>query len=111
MCYGLGAWCLSTWKVSLVMLRAVETFWEIFRICKTPGFLQHSWRLSIGDSHEKSSDLQHAMSGISPVGDIQKPPYSGLTTPVSFSFSSPDIRPWALCLPRLLGPRRRDRAR
>src|SRR6516165_1798656 len=51
MCYGSGAWCLSTWKVSLVMLRAVETFWEIFRICKTPGFLQHSWRLSIGDSH------------------------------------------------------------
>src|SRR5262245_27277352 len=51
MCYGSGSWCLSTWKVSLVMLRAVETFWEIFRICKTPGFLQHSWRLSIGDSH------------------------------------------------------------
>src|SRR5262245_33297636 len=50
MCYGSGSWCLSTWKVSLVMLRAVETFWEIFRICKTPGFLQHSWRLSIGDS-------------------------------------------------------------
>src|SRR5262250_3008075 len=52
MCYGLGSWCLSTWKVSLVMLRAVETFWEIFRICKTPGFLQHSWRLSIGDSYK-----------------------------------------------------------
>src|SRR6516162_7356425 len=51
MCYGSGSWCLSTWKVSLVMLRAVETFWEIFRICKTPGFLQHSWRLSIGDSY------------------------------------------------------------
>jgi hypothetical protein len=34
------------------MLRAVETFWEIFRICKTPGFLQHSWRLSIGDSYD-----------------------------------------------------------
>src|SRR5262247_4232732 len=50
-CYGSGSWCLSTWKVSLVMLRAVETFWEIFRICKTPGFLQHSWRLSIGDSY------------------------------------------------------------
>lgn len=42
------------------MLRAVETFWEIFRICKTPGFLQHSWRLSIGDSYEEDifiSDL------------------------------------------------------
>src|SRR6516162_5223369 len=38
----------------LVMLRAVETFWEIFRICKTPGFLQHSWRLSIGDSYRRA---------------------------------------------------------
>jgi hypothetical protein len=35
------------------MLRAVETFWEIFRICKTLGFLQHSWRLRIWDSEEK----------------------------------------------------------
>ena len=32
------------------MLRAVETFWEIFRDCKTLGFLQQSWRLSIWDS-------------------------------------------------------------
>ena len=31
-----------------VMLHAVETFWEIFRDCKTLGFLQRSWRLSIG---------------------------------------------------------------
>src|SRR5262247_2455121 len=56
-CYGSGSWCLSTWKVSLVMLRAVETFWEIFRICKTPGFLQHSWRLSIGDSYKAARNI------------------------------------------------------
>src|SRR5262249_44116606 len=64
MCYGSGSWCLSTWKVSLVRLRAVETFWEIFRICKTPGFLQHSWRLSIGDSYRKR---YHQSSGRDPL--------------------------------------------
>src|SRR5262245_35557199 len=63
MCYGLGAWCLSTWKVSLVMLRAVETFWEIFRICKTPGFLQHSWRLSIGDSYGRHTAYRPVAPG------------------------------------------------
>jgi hypothetical protein len=43
------SWCQG--RSPYVLLRAVEPFWEIFHDCKTLGFLQQSWRLSIWDSY------------------------------------------------------------